>query len=488
MKNDNHHPQRCDGVIPGVYTRRQMLKTFTTGFGYMAFAGIAAQAALLDRGAKVLGGSDTAPAGGGEINLLLPKKPHFAPRAKRIIFLGMEGAPSHVDTFDYKAKLQADDGKQSKDNEDRQYLGSPFKFKQYGQSGKWISELFPNVAGHADELCFLHGMWTNAPALHPQAWPALHTGSPVFVRPSMGSWLLYGLGTENQNLPGFVTIKPALSIGGGQSYESGFLPSVFSATRIGESKTDIKNCSVNNIKNANITAKAQREELDFVQDLNHDLLKKGTLDHQVEGVIQSYELAFKMQAEVPEVTDISKESQATLDLYGINKDETDDFGRQCLLARRFAEAGVRFIEVCYDDWDHHGQLYTGLKKSTRAVDQPISALLTDLKQRGLLEDTLVLWGGEFGRTPDSPKPDGRDHSTKGWTMWMAGGGVKPGCSYGATDEYGINSVDGRMDYHDLHATMLHIFGLDHEKLTYRYGGRDYRLTDVYGEVHKEILA
>jgi hypothetical protein len=294
----------------------------------------------------------------------------------------MEGAPSHVDTFDYKVKLQADDGKQSKDNEDRQYLGSPFKFKQYGQSGKWISELFPNVATHADELCFLHGMWTNAPALHPQAWPALHTGSPVFVRPSMGSWLLYGLGTENQNLPGFVTIKPALSIGGGQSYESGFLPSVFSATRIGESKTDIKNCSINNIKNANLTAKAQRKELDFVQELNHDLLKKGTLDHQVEGVIQSYELAFKMQAEVPEVTDISKESQATLDLYGVNKDETDDFGRQCLLARRFAQAGVRFIEVCYDDWDHHGQLYAGLKKSTRAVDQPISALLTDLKQRG----------------------------------------------------------------------------------------------------------
>src|ERR1700722_19250988 len=432
--NKIHYPQRCDGVIPGVYTRRQMLKTLTTGFGYMAFAGLATQSALV---AAQAGGQ--AIDGAADSSLLLPKKPHFAPRAKRIIFLGMEGAPSHVDTFDYKVKLQSDDGKQSKDNEDRQYLGSPFKFKQYGQSGKWISELFPNVATHADELCFLHGMWTNAPALHPQAWPALHTGSPVFVRPSMGSWLLYGLGTENQNLPGFVTIKPALSIGGGQSYEAGFLPSVFSATRIGESKTDIKNCSINNIKNANLTAKAQRKELDFVQELNHDLLKKGNLDHQVEGVIQSYELAFKMQAEVPEVTDISKESQATLDLYGINKEETDDFGRQCLLARRFAQAGVRFIEVCYDDWEHHGTLYA-------------------------------------------------DHSTKGWTMWMAGGGVKPGFSYGATDDYGINSVDGRMDYHDLHATLLHIFGLDHEKLTYRYGGRDYRLTDVYGEVHEKILA
>jgi hypothetical protein len=221
----------------------------------MAFAGLAAQAALAEGGIQALSGAAAA-AAGGELNLLLPKQPHFAPRAKRIIFLGMEGAPSHVDTFDYKTKLQADDGKQSKDNDDRLYLGSPFKFQQYGQSGKWISELFPNVATHADELCFLHGLWTNAPALHPQAWPALHTGSPVFVRPSMGSWLLYGLGTENQNLPGFVTIKPALSIGGGQSYESAFLPSVFSATRIGESKTDIKNCSINNIVNANLTAKS----------------------------------------------------------------------------------------------------------------------------------------------------------------------------------------------------------------------------------------
>jgi hypothetical protein len=393
------------------------------GFGYMAFAGLATHSAL--------GASLSAGQSGGEsadASLLLPKKPHFAPRAKRIIFLGMEGAPSHVDTFDYKAKLQQDDGKPSKDNEDRLYLGSQFNFKQYGQSGKWISELFPNVAGHADELCFLHGMFTKVPPLHPQAWPALHTGRPVFVRPSMGSWLLYGLGTENQNLPGFVTIKPALSIGGGQSYESGFLPTIFSATRIGESKTDIKNCSINNIKNANLTAKAQRKELDFVQQLNQDLLKKDTLDHQVEGVIQSYELAFKMQVEVPEVTDISNESQTTLDHYGVNQEETDDFARQCLLARRFAEAGVRFIEVCYDDWDHHGQLHAGLKKSCRAVDQPISALLTDLKERGMLKDTLILWGGEFGRTPDSPKPDGRDHSTKGWTMWMAGGGVKPGFS------------------------------------------------------------
>ncbi len=476
-------PQRCDGVIPGVYTRRQMLKTLTTGFGYMAFSGLATQAAL----AEGLG-ADPAAGAAADASLLLPKKPHFAAGAKRIIFLGMEGAPSHVDTFDYKPKLQADNGKTSPTNEDRQMLGSTFGFKQYGRSGKWISELFPQVATHADELCFLHGMWTNAPALHPQAWPALHTGSPVFVRPSMGSWILYGLGTMNQNLPGFVTIKPALSIGGGQSYESAFLPSVYSATRIGESKTDIRNCGVNNIRNANIDNRAQRRQIDFVQELNHDLLKKGSLDHQVEGVIQSYELAFKMQMEVPEVTDISKESQKTLDLYGVGQDETDDFARQCLLARRFAEAGVRFIEVCYDDWDHHGQLYTGLKKSTRAVDQPIAALLTDLKERGLLKDTLVLWGGEFGRTPDSPKPDGRDHSTKGWTMWMAGGGVKPGFSYGATDEYGISAVEGRMDYHDLHATLLHAFGLDHEKLTYRYGGRDYRLTDVSGIVAEEIFA
>jgi hypothetical protein len=475
------YPFRCDGVLPRAVSRRAMLKKLTTGFGYMAFAGLATQAALAEKAVQ-------AASGAGEKSLLLPKKPHFPPRAKRVIFLGMEGAPSHTDTFEYKPKLNADDGKPGRDNEFRTIIGSPFKWARHGQSGAWVSELFPNVATKVDELCFLRGMWTNVPALHPQAWPAMHTGSPVFVRPSMGSWVLYGLGTENQNLPGFISIKPALSIGGGQSYESAFLPSVFSATRIGESKTPIKDCNVNNISNAQISNKTQRQQIDLVQQMNHDLLKKGNLDHQVEGVIESYELAFKMQGEVPDVTDISKESQATLELYGVGQDETDDFARQCLLARRFAEAGVRFIEVCYDDWDHHGQLYSGLKKSCKAVDQPIAALLTDLKQRGMLDDTLILWGGEFGRTADCPKPDGRDHSTKGWTMWMAGGGVKKGYSYGATDEYGIDAVEGRMDYHDLHATLLHILGLDHEKLTYRYAGRDFRLTDVYGEVATDILA
>lgn len=476
--SDHHHPHRCDGVLPQVYSRRDLLKTLTTGFGYLAFAGLATQAAR----------ADTAGTDSFEKSLLLPKQPHFPPRAKRVIFLGMQGAPSHLDTFEYKPKLKEYDGRPEEDNESRLLIGPQFEFKQYGQSGRWVSELFPHVATKVDELCFLRGLWTNAPALHPQAWPAMHTGSPVFVRPSMGSWVLYGLGTVNQNLPGFISIKPALSIGGGQAYESGFLPSVFSATRIGESKTPIQNCNVNNIRNSITPTQAQRRQLNFLQELNQDLRQQGSLDYQVEGVIESYELAFKMQAEVPDVTDLSQESAATFDLYGINQDETDDFGRQCLLARRFIEAGVRFVEVCYDDWDHHGQLYAGLKKSSKAVDQPTAALLTDLQQRGLLEDTLVLWGGEFGRTAGNARPDGRDHSTKGWTMWMAGGGVKPGHSYGATDELGINAVEGRMDYHDLHATLLHILGLDHEKLTYRYGGRDFRLTDVFGEVHKEILA
>jgi hypothetical protein len=393
-----------------------------------------------------------------------------------------------MDTFDYKPKLNADSGKPGRDSEERKLIGSPFAWKQHGQSGAWVSELFPQMATKVDDLCFLRGMYTNAQPLHPQAWPALHTGSPVFVRPSMGSWVLYGLGTENQNLPGFVSIKPALAIGGGQPYESAFLPSVFSATRIGESKTPVKESKVSNIRNTRFPVGVQRKQLDLVQQMNHNLEAKGRLERQVEGVIESYELAFKMQAEAPKVTDISKEPQAILDMYGVGNEETDDFARQCLLARRFAEAGVRFVEVCYDDWDHHGQLYSGLKRSCRAVDQPITALLTDLKQRGLLQDTLVLWGGEFGRTADCPKPDGRDHNTKGWTMWMAGGGVKPGFSYGATDEYGIDAVEGRMDYHDLHATLLHILGLDHEKLTYRYGGRDFRLTDISGEVNQTILA
>lgn len=474
------HSRRCDGVIPRVCTRRDLLKTLTTaGFGYLAFAGMATEAA--QKAQKLV----EVP---GQKSLLLPRRPHFTPRATRVIFLGMEGAPSHLDIFDYKPKLKADDGKPGRDNEERANIGTPFEFRQHGQSGAWVSELFPHIAKKVDELTFLKGMFTKVPALHPQAWPAFHTGSPVFVRPSMGSWVLYGLGTVNQNLPGFISIKPALAIGGGQPYESAFLPSVFSATRIGDSKTPIQKCDVSNIANRAPTAKSQRAQLDLIQAQNRELLGLGQLNPEVEGVIESYELAFKMQGEVPDVTDLSKESKATLDAYGVGQEETDDFGRQCLLARRFAEAGVRFIEVCYDDWDHHGQLVSGLKKSCRATDQPIAALLTDLKERGLLEDTLVLWGGEFGRTADSPQPDGRDHSTKGWTVWMAGGGVKTGFTYGATDDYGIDAVEGRMDYHDLHATLLHILGLDHEKLTYRYGGRDFRLTDVSGEVHKSILA
>ncbi|MBX3746683.1 MAG: DUF1501 domain-containing protein [Verrucomicrobiae bacterium] len=471
-------PFRCDDRLPGVVSRRNLLKTLTTGFGYMAFAGLATRSALADAAA------DTTP---GK-SLLLPREPHFTPRAKRVIFLGMQGAPSPMDTFEYKPKLKEDDGKPGRVDSDRVVIGSPFEFKQHGQSGAWVSELFPHVSTKVDELTFLRGMWTDAPALHPQAWPAMHTGSPLFVRPSMGSWILYGLGTENQNLPGFVSIKPTLSIGGGQSYESAFLPSVFSATRIGDSKTPIEKCRVSNIANEHPTARSQRSQLDLLQAMNRDYLDRGHLDQQVEGVIESYELAFKMQVEVPDITDLSQESQSTFDLYGIGTDETDDFGRQCLLARRLAEAGVRFVEVCYDDWDHHGLLYSGLKKSCKATDQPIAALLTDLDQRGLLDDTLVLWGGEFGRTPDCPRPDGRDHNGKGWTMWMAGGGVKKGFSYGETDDYGVEALSGRMNYHDLHATMLHLLGLDHERLTYRYGGRDFRLTDVAGDVHKEIFA
>jgi hypothetical protein len=469
------HSYRCDGVLPRAVSRRHALQSLTTGFGYMAFAGLATESARADKPAA-------------EKSLLLPKEPHFKPRAKRIIFLAMEGAPSHTDTFDYKPKLKEDHGKPGRENKDRKVLGSPFAWQQHGQSGAWISELFPHVAKKADELTWLRGLWTNVPALHPQAWPALHTGSGQFVRPSVGAWVLYGLGTTNQNLPGYVSIKPALAIGGGQSYGAAFLPAVFAATRVGESKTPIKDCHVTNIDNPHVTSEIQRSQLDYVQTLNKGLLQKGSLNQQVEGVIESYELAFRMQAEVPGVTDLSKEKASTLEAYGIGKAETDDFGRQCLLARRYAEAGVRFVEVCYDDWDHHNNLKNGLVKSCKATDQPIAALLNDLKERGLLEDTLVLWGGEFGRTPDCPREDGRDHSSKGWTMWMAGAGLKKGYSHGETDDYGVEALSGRMDYHDLHATILHILGLDHEKLTFRYSGRDFRLTDVSGHVAKEIFA
>ena len=461
-------------------------KKFWCGFGYVAFAGLAAEQA-----ARAAATVDPAPVVRPE-NPLAPKMPLLPAKAKRVIFLTMRGGPSHVDTFDYKPKLTADTGKPGK-RPGTALLGSKWAFSQHGQSGLWISELFPNVAKHADEVCLVRSMQTDLPA-HPQAFLKLHTGSFQFVRPSLGAWTLYGLGTENQNLPGFITITPPSDMGGAQNYGSAFLPAIYQGTRIGQENRPVASAEVKDLTSP-LSAPAQRAELDLVQSLNREELRRDRVNPEVEGVIESYELAFRMQSQMPQVMDLSKESAATKQLYGIGdtggmggiagrgyagNGGTDDFARKCLLARRFIEAGVRFVEISHGNWDQHFNLSTALANNCHSVDQPIAALLTDLKQRGLLKDTLVVWAGEFGRTPHAQGGDGRDHNNKGFSIWMAGGGVKGGLSYGSTDDYGYEAVENKVPICDLHATLLALMGLDHERLTYRYAGRDFRLTDVHG--------
>ena len=461
-------------------SRREMLKTVSTGFGFAAFAGLANQFAR-DSQAREIDDS-TSPLGA--------KQPHFAAKAKRVIFLCMRGGPSHVDTFDHKPELTKNSGKKGTGGNvrgNRKLLGSPWSFRNYGESGLPISDLFPNLAQHADDLCLVNGMFGKTPN-HPQAYLQLHTGEFRFVRPSVGAWALYGLGTENESLPGFITISPESRVGGAQNYGSGFLPAVYQGTRVGQLGQSIAKAGIGNLGNPQLDPSMQRDQLDLIQAMNSELLQQREVDTQLEGVIESYELAFRMQAEVPELMDLNTETQKTLKMYGIGNKLTDNFGRQCLLARRFAEAGVRYIELCHGNWDQHGNLKKGLEKNCGATDQPIAALIADLKQRGLLEDTLIVWGGEFGRTPHVKQNDGRDHNSTGFSVWMCGGGVKGGMRHGATDEHGITAVDQRTDFHDLHATMLHLLGIDHKKLTYRYAGRDFRLTDVYGRVMRDAIA
>jgi hypothetical protein len=399
----------------------------------------------------------------------------------------MRGGPSHVDTFDHKPNLLRDDGKTANGFGNRKLMGSPFEFKPHGKSGLPISELFPHLSKHADNLCLINGMHADAP-VHPQCFVQLHTGSFQFVRPSVGAWVSYGLGTENENLPGFVSIKPPTRVGGAQNYGSAFMPAVHQGTAIGDLNQKIGDASIGNLSNKSLKPDLQRKQIDFIQSMNQKLLSRKASDERIEGVIKSYELAYKMQSSVPELLDLSDEPKHVLDMYGVDNQATNDFGRQCLLARRMAEAGVRYIEVTHANWDQHGALKSKLKANCGATDQPLAALLTDLKQRGMLHDTLVIWGGEFGRTPHAKKADGRDHNSSGFSFWMAGGGVKGGMRYGATDEHGIAAVEDKMHFHDLHATILHLLGLDHERLTYNYAGRDFRLTDVFGDVAKKILA
>ena len=458
-----------------IMSRRTVLKTLSSGFGYVAFAGLSSFASAADSP--------------GKNSPLAPKPPHFPARAKRVIFLCMHGAPSHVDTFDFKPRLAADTGKPSPQGRlpGAKLLGSPWTFSQHGQSGQWISELFPEVAAHADELCVIRSMHTDLPA-HPQAYLMMHTGTSQFVRPSLGAWTLYGLGTENENLPGFVAIKPVARNGGPQNYGSAFLPAIYQGTRIGNEVAPVSSAQLGNIKNPRLDAAAQRFQLDLVQTMNRELLDREKVHPGVEGVIESYELAFRMQGSLPAVMDLENESKTTKALYGIDDEDTADFGRQCLLARRFVEAGVRFVELSHGDWDQHRNLKADHARHARAVDKPIAGLLSDLRNRGLLNDTLVIWGGEFGRTPHAQNGDGRDHNNKGYSLWMAGGGARPGLSYGRTDDHGYEAVLNPVHVHDWHATILHLLGLDHERLTYRYAGRAMRLTDVKGKVIKDLIA
>lgn len=423
---------------------------------------------------------------------------HFAPRARRVIFLFMKGGPSHMDTFDYKPQLQKDDGKELPFPKPRvqfaptgNLLGSPWKFKQYGENGIYVSELFPHVAKCIDDICLLNSLY-GSNAAHGGALLKLHTGSDTFIRPSMGAWVQYGLGSENKNLPGFITICPTLAHGGVKNWGSAFLPAECQGVPLGVASKPSTEAQVQFIKNSKWSPEVQRRQLDLMAQMNSDHLSQSGSEPSLEARIKSFELAFRMQTEMPEAQDLSQETAETLSLYGLDDKVTEDFGRQCLMARRFAERGVRFIQVTHSDtavqWDQHSNLHTGHTKNAAEVDKPIAGLLIDLKRRGLLEDTLVLWGGEFGRTPVAQGKNGRDHNPEGFTMWMAGAGVRGGIQYGATDEYGYYAVENKMHIHDLHATLLYMLGLDHERLTYRHAGRDFRLTDVEGKVHTDILA
>ncbi len=437
--------------------RRHFLQNASCGFGYLAFSGLAGAAAA-------------------------ERSPRFPARAKRVIFLCMSGGPAQLDTFDYKPQT----GK-------KPHPGSVYSFDQHGQSGLWISELMPETAKHADKLCVLNGMHADT-GIHAQSFLQLHTGDRLRVRPSLGSWVSYGLGSPSENLPGFISLNTSKP----SAYSSAFLPSIHNGTPIGVNGENMSLATIPNVRPEQLSLKAKREQLDFTQFLNQSHAAKRGGDSALESAIESMEMGFRMQSVAPDLLDLSSESPATLERYRVGKQEKpvgtcrmSDFGRQCLLARRFAEAGVRFIEVNHGSWDQHKNHRRDLEANCEATDAPIAALLEDLDQRGLLEDTLVVWGGEFGRpglTPDNGKNE-TGHNANGFTFWMAGGGVKAGHVHGATDPTGARAVEGEVHFRDLHATLLHLMGLDSDRLTYAYAGRKHRITGPEGgKVVKEIFA
>ncbi len=467
-------------------SRRAMLRDAASGFGILSLATLLAEESNLR--------AENLP-----VNPLAPKSPHFTPKAKRVIFLFMHGGPSSIDTFDPKPRLYRDHGKPlpinrplAFDDEEAGPLMKPlWDFKHYGESGLPVSDLFPHVGTRADDLCVIRSM-VGEGVDHGAALLQTFTGSSTFIRPSLGAWTIYGLGTENQNLPGFILLKPSLAHGGARNWGSSFLPGAYQGTAIGHAGLKIEEIEPEPIRyllQKKFSPDEQRYELDMLQNMNRRHAATRGYNPQLEARIQAFELAFRMQVEAPEAFETENETEATKKLYGLDEEVTRDFGWQCLVARRLAERGVRFIQCTHSyKWDQHSDLYEKHTQNAKEVDKPIAGLLQDLKTRGLLKDTLVIWAGEFGRTPVSQKENGRDHNPYGYTIRMAGGGVKPGLTYGATDEIGYHAVEDRMHIHDFHATVLHLMGLDHEKLTYRYSGRDFRLTDVAGEVATKIIA
>ncbi|MBX3439591.1 MAG: DUF1501 domain-containing protein [Planctomycetaceae bacterium] len=471
--------------------RRQLLRTAACGFGSLALAGLCHEEAVAEAGRSP---SLDRP--------LDEQRPMLAARAKRIIFIFMQGGPSQVDTFDYKPALIQHDGDELEFRDARvlantgtvkkhRLMRPLWKFQQHGECGQWVSELFPHIAAHVDDLCFVHSLHTNGVA-HGPATLFLHTGAVNLIRPSVGAWITYGLGTENQNLPGFITIGPSAANGGPRNYANAFLPAHYQGTPIGRAEQPMAEARIAHIRNAHMSMSEQQRQFELLQGLNQAQLADGA-GHAHRAVLSSFELAWRMQMHAPGLMDLSGESAATQAMYGIGETETDDFGRQCLLARRMAERGVRFIQISYADngsnprWDQHSKMEKHAVHA-KATDKPVAGLLADLKSRGLLEDTLVWWGGEFGRNPFAQNADGRDHNPKGFTHFLAGGGVKQAFAYGQTDEFGHEAVVNKVHMHDLHATLLHLLGLDHERLTYRHAGRDFRLTDVEGRVVHELFA
>ena len=477
--SDQHHHHPCCGIStnPEDYflTRRQFLSRVGLGLGALSLASV------IDPLSAYASPAATPGAGG---NLLLPHAPHFPGKAKAVIHIFAQGAPSHIDTWDPKPALSAMNNKTLPGG--GVAMGSPFKFQKYGRAGIEISEVFAKTAQHADDLAVIRSMWTDIPA-HDIATVFMNTGALRISKPSLGSWIVYGLGTENQNLPGFISLRTGgLPVGGAANYQAAFLPGVYQGSGINTQATTVDQM-IQNIRNSYLPASEQRRQLDFVNQLNtlhsYNIQKEAALETR----LQSYETAFRMQTEATDAFDIRKEKEDTRAAYG-----NTNTGRQLLIARRLVERGVRVVQVWHDGWDHHQDLQDKLSAKAAEIDQPLAALLSDLKQRGLLDSTLVIWGGEFGRKPtkdrngyDNP---GRDHNAKAFSTVMAGGGIKGGVIHGATDELGAAAITDKVHVHDLHATILHCLGFDHTKLTYRFNGRDFRLTDNAGEVVRPILA